>query len=305
MLRLRSLPATLAAALPFVPGLATAAETIHPGGFPTAIGSVAEQITHLYNIIFIITAVIAVIVVVGVSYILWNYRASRVKKPATFSHSLTLELLWTIIPALICVFIGYKSYEAMVHIRTMPENAVNVEVVAYQFGWDFFYPDAAENGTTVSVAAPTGPDPEISLKGLERTIPTLVVPAGKNVVLHITASDVLHAFFVPHLGIKIDAIPGRINYAWFNATTPGNYLGQCAELCGSAHGEMFFRVKAVPEAEFEQYIRDQRVAAGLTPEKAAPAAEPVSASAVVSTSAAIGVSATEAAAPAAETAPAH
>jgi cytochrome c oxidase subunit II len=145
----------------------------------------------------------------------------------------------------------------------MPEGAMVVEAVAYQFGWDFYYPDASVAGKLVAAPEPTTDDAEISLPGAPRQVKTMVVPVGKPVVLHITAKDVLHAFFVPHLGIKMDAIPGRINYAWFMADKPGNWLGQCAELCGQAHGEMFFRVKAVPQAAFDAFIAAQRKEAGI------------------------------------------
>jgi cytochrome c oxidase subunit 2 len=242
------------------------AETIHPLGFPTPVGPVADKITWLYNVIFIIIAVIAVVVFVPIGYIMWRFRRTRVTEPATFSHHLGFELLWTIVPALICLFIAYESYRAMVQIRTMPADAMNVEVVAYQFGWNFYYPDASEGGKHVAAPEPTEDDAEISLPGAPRQTKTLVVPVGKPIVLHVTAEDVLHAFFVPHLGVKIDAIPGRINYAWFKADEPGNWLGQCAELCGQAHGEMFFRVKAVPQDEFDAFIKTQRVAAGLPAE---------------------------------------
>ncbi|MBI1308459.1 MAG: cytochrome c oxidase subunit II [Proteobacteria bacterium] len=239
------------------------ANSIHPGGFPTPVGPVAEEIGALYNIIFVIIAVVMVIVAVPVLYILWRFRRTKVAKPATFSHNLGLELLWTIIPALICIYIAVASYFAMVKLRTMPDHALNVEVVAYQFGWDFFYPDASENGVHVAAAEPTTDDPEVSLPGAARQTKELVVPVGRPVVVHVTSSDVIHSFFVPHLGVKIDAIPGRINYTWFQADKAGDYLGQCAELCGQAHGEMFFRVKAVPEDQFEAYMAERRVAAGL------------------------------------------
>jgi cytochrome c oxidase subunit II len=252
--------------------------TIHPLGFPAPVGPVAEQITWLYNIIFIIIAVIAIIVAVPVGWILWRYRRTNVAKPATFSHNLGLELSWTIIPALICFFIAYESYRALINIRTMPDDALNVEAVAYQFGWDFYYPDASENGTHVKAATPNKPDPEVSAAGVDRLVPELVVPVGRPVVVHVTGADVIHAFFVPQLGVKVDAMPGRVNYVWFKADEPGSFLGQCAELCGQAHGEMFFRVKAVPQADFDAYIQAQRVEAGLT-------AVPVSATAIVSATA--------------------
>lgn len=239
------------------------ADTIHPGGFPSPVGPVAEEIDWLYNVIFIIIAVIAFVVAIPILYILWRFRRDKVKKPSTFSHSITLELAWTIIPAIICIYIGVISYHSMVKLRTMPEGAMNVEAVAYQFGWDFYYPDASENGVHVAVPEATENDPEISLPDYARQTKVLVVPVGKPVVVHVTAADVLHAFFVPHLGVKIDATPGRISYTWFEATKAGSYLGQCAELCGQAHGEMFFRVKAVPQEEFDAYIKARRVAAGL------------------------------------------
>ncbi|RYG59285.1 MAG: cytochrome c oxidase subunit II [Alphaproteobacteria bacterium] len=258
--KLLSLLGMLALAAP-----ALAVESIHPGGFPTPVGPTAVEISWLYNIIFVIIAVISVVVVVPILYILWKYRRDKVSKPATFSHSLVLELIWTIVPALICVVIAVLSYRAMIMIRTMPEDAMNVEVVAYQFGWDFYYPDVSQGDKHVSVPEPTGDDPEVSLPGAPRQTKTLIVPVGKPIVLHVTAQDVIHAFFVPHLGTKIDAIPGRINYAWFTATEPGDWLGQCAELCGQAHGEMFFRVKAVPQAEFDAYLAEQVKAAGIDP----------------------------------------
>ncbi len=263
--------------LAWVAQAALAAPTLHPGGFPTPVGPIANEIGWLYNFIFIIIAVVALVVAVPVVYILWRYRRTKVAKPATFSHNMAFELAWTLIPALICIAIAWYSYKSMVMIRTMPEDAMNVEVVAYQFGWDFYYPDVSVGEKHVAAPEPTTDDPEVSLPNAPRQTKTLVVPVGKPVVMHVTAQDVIHAVFVPHLGIKIDAIPGRINYAWFTATEPGNWLGQCAELCGSAHGEMFFRVKALPQAEFDTWLAAQKLAAGITDEPAQPLAEDASA----------------------------
>lgn len=243
-----------------------AIESIHPGGFPKPVGPVAEEITWIYNILFIIIAVIAFVVAIPVVYILWRFRRDKVSKPATFSHSTILELIWTTVPALICLVIAILSYKGMIMIRNMPDDAMNIEAVAYQFGWDFYYPDASTGDKHVAVPEATKDDPEISLPGAPRQTKTLMIPVGRKIVMHVTAQDVIHAFFVPHLGTKIDAIPGRINYAWFEATEPGEWLGQCAELCGSAHGEMFFRVKAVPQAEFDAWLAEQRTAAGIVDE---------------------------------------
>ncbi|MFZ2587138.1 MAG: cytochrome c oxidase subunit II [Alphaproteobacteria bacterium] len=242
---------------------AVAGEVMHWGGFPTPAGPVADMVGDLYNIIFIIIAVIGVGVSVGMGWIIYRYRASRGHAPATFSHSTVVELLWTGIPAIICVYIAYISYVGLLAVRTMPENALNVEVVAYQFGWDFFYPDVSTADTHVAAPEAAGPDAEISAAGVERSTKELVIPVGKPVVAHITSQDVIHAFFVPKLGVKIDAMPGRINYVWFQADEEGSFLGQCAELCGSAHGEMFFRVRAVSPAAFEAYMAERKAVAGI------------------------------------------
>lgn len=253
----------LTLALSLLAPVCMAAETIHPLGFPKPAGPVAEMVGELYNIIFIIVAVIGVGVSVAMGWIIFRYRASRGHAPATFSHSTVIELLWTGIPAIICIYIAFITYEGMVKVRTMPQNALNVEVVAYQFGWDFYYPDVSTPDVHVAVAEGTAPDAEISAAGESRTVKELVIPTGKPVVAHVTSQDVIHAFAIPALGVKIDAMPGRINYVWFQADTEGSYLGQCFELCGSAHGEMFFRVRAVSPAVFEAYMAERKAAAGV------------------------------------------
>ncbi|HEX2859093.1 MAG TPA: cytochrome c oxidase subunit II [Alphaproteobacteria bacterium] len=242
--------------------VSAATGTLHPGGFPLPEGPTAQITTNLYNVIFLIVTAVVLVVGLPLGYILWRFRASNRPKASTFSHSTLLELTWTTIPALICGFIMWESYVAMIKLRTMPSTGVNVEAVAYQFGWDFYYPDASEAGTHVKAEAPTKPDAALSQHG-DRLVPEMVVPVATPIIMHVTSADVLHAFYNPHLGIKIDAIPGRINYAWFQADKPGVYLGQCAELCGSAHAEMFFNVRAVSQPEFEEYIKARRVDAGL------------------------------------------
>lgn len=236
---------------------------IHPGGFQQPAGFIAREVADIYNILFIIISCVALVVAGPILYILWRFRRSRVAKPATFTHHLGVELLWTLIPAIICIYITYISIAGMLVMRDMPEDGVNIEAIAYQFGWDFYYPDASDNGVHVSVAETEQADPDLSLPGQERFVKELVIPVGVPIKLHVTAADVIHAFFAPALGVKVDAIPGRINYLWFQADQPGNWIGQCAELCGSAHSEMFFRVKAVPLEDFRTYIAERRKAAGL------------------------------------------
>jgi cytochrome c oxidase subunit 2 len=243
--------------------LPASAQTAHPGGFPDPIGPVAAVTTDLYNFLFWITTVIFLFVIGIIGLIIWRFRKTANPRPAKFSHNTVLEIVWTAIPAVICVVIVWKSYEVMTFVRTMPEKGLTVEVIGYQFGWDFYYPDMGEGSKNLAAPEPGAPHPTLSLPEVERYAKTLVIPVDVPIKLHVTASDVIHAFYSADAGVKIDAIPGRINYAWFSADKPGEYIGQCAELCGSAHGEMFFTIKAVPMEAFIRFVNAQRREAGL------------------------------------------
>lgn len=248
----------LAALLVLIGVDAFAEGTIHWGGFPDPAGPIAAKVTEIYNFIFVITAIIALIVTVGLVYCIWKFRASKRRQAAKFSHSNLLEFTWTIIPVFICLALAVKSFTGITFIRTMPEEGLTVEVIAYQFGWEFDYPDYE-----ISSPEPMEPHKQLSVEGTDRYVKKMIIPVGVPVKLHVTARDVIHAFYTPALGVKIDAMPGRINYQWFQADKPGEYIGQCAELCGSAHGEMFYIVKAVPQEEFKKWINARRLEAGL------------------------------------------
>lgn len=241
--------------------------TVHPGGFPTPASNIAAEVTQTYNIIFWIIAVIAVLVYGVMLVAIWRFRRSRNPKPATFSHGTLIEIVWTVIPALICVYIGWESYRLLHIIHTTPKDGLTVEVVGYQFGWDFYYPD-------LGIAAPeaTTPHPVLSIPGKERLVKELILPIDTNVRLQVTAMDVIHSFFAPSMGVKMDAIPGRVNYKWFRPNATGDYIGQCAELCGAAHGEMFYSIKVVPQEVFRAWVNEQRKAKGLEPLTTASAA---------------------------------
>jgi cytochrome c oxidase subunit 2 len=242
--------------------------TVHPGGFPTPASNIAAEVTQTYNIIFWIIAVIAALVYGVMLYAIWRFRRSKNPVPAKFSHGTVIEVVWTVIPALICVYIGWESYRILHLMHNTPKDGITVEVVAYQFGWDFHYPDLG-----ISAPEATAPHPTLSIPGKDRLVKEFVVPVDTNVRLQVTAMDVIHSYFVPAMGTKMDAIPGRVNYKWFRPNQVGSFIGQCAELCGAAHGEMFFSVKVVPQDEWQVWVNEQRKAKGLEPLKIASATD--------------------------------
>lgn len=244
--------------------LAVAVEAAHPWAFHDMNGTIAHMVVDKYNLIFWICLVVYIIVQAAILWCIFAYRRSdkRSNKDAKkFSHSTTLEVVWTVIPVIICAYIGWQAWLGIQYIRNVPEDGMPIDVIAYQFNWKFDYPELG-----ISAPEASAPDAELTTQESNpRYVKELVVPVNRNIILNITAQDVIHAFYVPVLGVKVDAIPGRINYQWFHADTPGTFIGQCAELCGAAHGEMFFRLRVLEEADWQRWVNTRRQEAGLEP----------------------------------------
>ena len=237
------------------------AGTSHIGGFQDPVGAIAEEVDDIYNFIFYISVAITFIVEGAILYSIYRFRQEKNKKAATFSHNTPLEIFWMTVPAIICVVISWKSFEAMHFIRSMPEKAIDIEVIASQFAWDFDYPDVKISAPEIDIEEKIKSDKwlkELTEFNDSFTVKEMVVPVNTNVRLHVTSKDVIHAFYVPQLTVKIDAMPGRINYQWFNIPKEGDYIGQCAELCGAAHGQMYFSVKAVSQKDYRKWVNTQR-----------------------------------------------
>jgi cytochrome c oxidase subunit 2 len=158
-----------------------------------------------------------------------------------------LEFAWTIIPALIVVWLGAYSYQILAEIETVPPQAMTVEVVSRQFSWEFHYPDLGITSTD------------------------LYIPRGQPIRLKLTSADVIHAFWVPAFRVKQDALPGRETETYFTAQTAGEYRIVCAELCGAGHARMglISQVVVQSQAEFDAWVAGQQAAAGQPPDPVA------------------------------------
>jgi cytochrome c oxidase subunit 2 len=171
---------------------------------------------------------------------IWKYRSrgrSRTLEGAQVHGNTRLELIWTVIPVVILAAIGIFVFYELPGISNVPEasagDRVNITVEGHQFYWQFDYP----NGT--------------------HSIADLHAPVGKVVYLTIVSPDVNHSWWVPQLGGKTDAIPGRTNHTWFKADRAGTYIGQCAEFCGTFHEAMRARVIVTSAPEYESYVSSQ------------------------------------------------
>jgi cytochrome c oxidase subunit 2 len=220
-------------------------------------------------ILWIITAisifVVALLVIVIVRY---NRRANP--EPASFTHNTPIEVLWTVGPILILLFIGSFSLPVLFKQQEIPEGEVNIKVTGYQWYWGYEYTDHdfAFDSYMIGQPATVGnyvltDEVEAALveAGYSRnefllaTDTAVVVPVNKTVVMTVTAADVIHSWTIPAFGVKQDGVPGRLAQLWFKAEKEGVYFGQCSELCGKDHAYMPITVKVVSEEAYENWLK--------------------------------------------------
>lgn len=201
----------------------------------------------------------------------FNRRANPVASKTT--HNTLIEVVWTIVPVIILVIIAVPSITLLARqYETPPADAVTIKATGYQWYWGYTYPDHGE----IEVVSNMLDDAEAAKRGEPGQLAVdnrMVVPAGVPLRIQTTASDVIHAFAVPSLWFKMDAVPGRLNEKMLTIKEPGVYYGQCSELCGARHAYMPIAIEALPPAEFAAWVKAQ---GGSMPgeEAAAPAAAP-------------------------------
>lgn len=227
----------------------------------------SREFYDLHMLIFWICCIIAVLVFGVMFWSVFKFRKSRGAVAAQFHHSTRAELVWTVIPIIILVGMAVPATQALIKMESTGDADLTVKVTGYQWKWHYDYP-GSDLGFFSSLAADSnearardsGKRPADVENYLLEVDQPLVLPVGKKVRILITANDVIHAWWVPALGWKRDAIPGYINESWARIDEPGIYRGQCAELCGKDHGFMPIVVKAVPEEEFVVWTEQMKVA---------------------------------------------
>jgi cytochrome c oxidase subunit 2 len=231
--------------------------------FQPPVTPVAEKIMNLHHLILAICVVIFVIVFSFMFWSIFAHRKSRGAKPAQFHDNTALEVIWTVIPFLILVGMAIPSAATLIEMEDVSKSDMTVKITGYQWKWQYEYPDHGVSFFS-NLATPREQIEGKAEKGehylLEVDNP-LVLPTGKKVRFVITANDVIHAWWVPQLGVKKDAIPGFVNEVWTRIDKPGTYRGQCAELCGKDHGFMPIVVEAVPPEDFDKWVSVQKAKA--------------------------------------------
>jgi cytochrome c oxidase subunit II len=224
---------------------------------------IAARIFDLHTLILIICVIIFVGVFAVMFWAVFKHRKALGHKAAHFHENTTVELIWTVVPFFILIGMAYPATRVVIDMKDTSAADLTIKATGYQWEWGYDYLSGEGEGIAVvsRLSTPTaqiyGTEPKGANYLLEVDHP-LVVPIGKKVRILTTAADVIHAWWVPQLGIKQDAIPGFIRDTWFRAEKPGTYRGQCAELCGKLHGFMPIVVVAMTPEDYAKWVAEQK-----------------------------------------------
>ncbi len=245
-------------------------------GMQGSVTPVMDRISLFNTYLFWLTAAIAAFVLVLLAIIIVRFNARANPVPSRTTHNTLLEVLWTIVPIVILTVIAVPSFELLFVELDVPKPDLTIKATGKQWLWSYSYPDNGNFEFDSTVVADKDLKP-----GQPRLLTAdneMVVPVNKVVHVLVTGADVIHSFAVPSFGIRIDAIPGRINDTWFQATREGIYYGQCSELCGVDHAFMPIVVRVVSEDEFTKWAaaaKQKYAAEDQAPPTALAAAGPV------------------------------
>jgi cytochrome c oxidase subunit 2 len=228
---------------------------------------IAVEISWLHWFMLITCIVIFLLVFSVMFYSIWKHRKSKGHKPANFHESVTVEVIWTIIPFVIVIAMALPATKVLVAAKDTSNAEVTIKATGYQWKWGYDYLSGDAQGVSF-LSTLDSTHREISNAGAKGAdVPTdyllkvdnpLVVPVNKKVRIITTANDVIHAWGIPAFGVKQDAIPGFVRDTWFRSEKTGDFYGQCYELCGKEHAYMPIHVKVVSQDEFVKWSADQK-----------------------------------------------
>jgi cytochrome c oxidase subunit 2 len=227
--------------------------------------AMSREIYGLHMLILWVCVVIAVGVYAAMIYAIVKFRKSKGAQPAKFTHSYTVEVIWTAIPAIILVVMAIPAARTLIKMEDTRGSQLTVKVTGFQWRWQYDYIDEGvrffstlKRDSNAARKKGSGIDPKTVENYLLDVDNPLVVPVNTKVRVLVTAADVIHSWWMPAFGVKKDGIPGFINEAWFQADTVGTYRGQCAELCGMDHGFMPIVVRVTSRDEYDNWLKTQR-----------------------------------------------
>jgi cytochrome c oxidase subunit II len=228
----------------------------------------ARGLFRFHNFLFGINIAICAIVLILILFVVWRFRSSRNPIPSSVTHNTALEVTWTILPVVTLLVIAIPSFRLLSRASHVPADAqMTLKVTGHQWFWEYAYPD--QGGFQFSSLIVPDDKLPADQKGLRLLMADqlVVLPIETTVRVYVTSADVIHSWAVPSLGVKKDAIPGRLNETWLSIDREGMFFGQCSVLCGANHAFMPIAIQAVPKQRFEQWVEDakKKWAGGIYP----------------------------------------
>ena len=237
-------------------GMATAAMAVPQNyqlGFPAPASDIMTKIESFHQLLVVIIVAICVFVLALLVWIVVRYRAGANPVASKTHHNTLLEVAWTIIPVIILVLVAIPSFRLLYEEATIPKPDLTIKAIGKQWFWTYQYPGSGDFQfdslmLQADAAAKAG---KPRLLGVDNPI---YVPVNKVVLVETAGADVIHSWSLPQMGVKMDAVPGRVNRTWFKATQTGVFYGQCSELCGANHAFMPIEVHVVTDAEYQAWL---------------------------------------------------
>jgi len=257
-LRKSGIGAAVAAITAFAANPAAALPVEWGLGFQGAASPVMEQIESFHTLLLWIIVATCLFVLGLLVWIVIRYRAAANPVPSKVHHNTLLEVAWTLIPVIILVFIAVPSFRLLYFQETLPKPDVQIKAIGKQWFWTYEYPGSAAGFTFDSLMLS---DADAAKAGKPRLLAVdnaIYVPVNKVIEVETSGADVIHSFAMPEMGVKMDAVPGRLTTLWFEATTPGEYHIFCAEYCGTKHSGMIGKVIAMTPQDYQAWLAGGR-----------------------------------------------
>lgn len=221
--------------------------------FQDAASPVMEMIHDFHELLFWIITLITLFVLALLIYVIFKFNEKANPVPSKTTHNTFIEVVWTVVPIIILVVVAVPSFKLLFYMDKHENPDMTLKVTGHQWYWSYQYPDNGDFGFASQMVATEDLKPgQPRLLTVDNTV---VLPVETNIRILQTSEDVIHNWAMPAFGLKMDTVPGRTNENWVRITKPGDYYGQCSELCGVGHAYMPIHVKAVSKEEFAAWVK--------------------------------------------------
>ncbi len=263
-MKVRGLERLGLAAVAVALGLTAAAAAVPGHAVPDQIGmqipvtSVGRYIVWFHDdILMPIITIITLFVAALLIYVMWRFNEKRNPTPSKTTHNTLIEVIWTVVPVIILVFIAVPSFRLLTMELVVPPSDMTLKVTASQWHWNYAYPKA-DGGFNFDSYMKEEKDLQPGDMRLLAVDNEAVVPVNKVIKVEVTSTDVIHAFIVQSFGARVDAVPGRNNETWFKADREGVYYGQCSKICGKDHAFMPIAIRVVSDEAYKKWLVDAK-----------------------------------------------